>query len=911
MLHFYNHLILLIILLNIFHCRGKSEKNYITDSYDIQEVFAEDILIENEIFDAEETIPENAPCTEGRWIKDQYGRILILRGANVTQGNKSPPFIAEWLTMEDFREIRDYGFNVVRFLIIWEAVEPEKEKYDDGYLKKVEEIVSWAGEFGIYVVLDMHQDLYARKFGGTGAPQWAVFDDGLNFEIKNPWFMTYFEPAVIRAFDNFWENKNGVQDSYINMWKHVAERFKDNEIVLGYEIMNEPFLGSVSEDITKSEKEKLKAFYEKTISGIRKIDSRHLIFYEPNVISGCLMESGLYGLLFDNIVFAPHYYDSLVEINKIYDGNDETMRSAFKLCDSTAEQMKNPWWLGEYGITYGIEGCGEYLRDQSTLLDELRAGSAVWNYDYGHGFGILTKEGTDTWMAPLLSRPFPQKISGEPVSYRFNEFDRIFELILKVDKKIQKPSEIFVPEKHYPFGFDIELSQKISFEWVQDKQILRLLHDDTIKDPEIKLTIRPKPKEKNPEFCFSTHISINNKDAQEQELQMESDLGIHVLRFDFIWNILEKEENKFNFEEYDNLVDNAKKYGIEFIGLLSYSAPWAQKDPDNHSSLEPEHFYDFAKNIASHFKGKVRYWEIWNEENLFIFFKPEPNPDAYGNLLKMAYKGIKEADPEAVVSFGGMSSIDWLYGKTWKFLDDVHIAHPDIGNYYDVVSIHPYTAFQEAPPEEENIQGNIPTMIKTVRDILVNWGEEEKPVWMTEFGWPACPCPPEKEPDLPIPNVSYEDQAKYLVRTFILAIASGIDILCWYDFMDSDGSSKPSSENYFGLVKYDSDPSSEPAPEKKYAFFAYKTMIDMIGGMNFIGETMVNDLWTYNFSGAGKSVSVIWTPLKEKEMIVEYQLKGKNTDVFNMTGEKISPENTGSKLFLSVKDSPIYVVEGK
>ena len=56
-------------------------------------------------------------------------------------------------------------------------------------------------------------------------------------------------PAVQRAFDNFWADKPapdgiGLQEHYINMWKHIASRFARNKAVLGYDIMNEPFNGS-------------------------------------------------------------------------------------------------------------------------------------------------------------------------------------------------------------------------------------------------------------------------------------------------------------------------------------------------------------------------------------------------------------------------------------------------------------------------------------------------------------------------------------------------------------------------------------------------------------------------------------------------------------------------------------------
>ena len=63
----------------------------------------------------------------------------------------------------------------------------------------------------MYVLLDMHQDLYVPKFNGDGAPEWATYDDGLPVKQQNPWALTYLQPGVMRAFDNFWNNKYELQ----------------------------------------------------------------------------------------------------------------------------------------------------------------------------------------------------------------------------------------------------------------------------------------------------------------------------------------------------------------------------------------------------------------------------------------------------------------------------------------------------------------------------------------------------------------------------------------------------------------------------------------------------------------------------------------------------------------------------
>lgn len=187
--------------------------------------------------------------TRGRWIVDAKDRVLILRGVNLSGRSKRPPFLPDQ-TREEIAALREWGFNSVRYLIVWEAVEPKPGQYDDAYLDRVAERVKWCREAGLRVILDMHQDLFSRKYGGDGAPEWACLDDGIAFvENKDAWFVNYSAPAVIRAFDSFWANRGGpggigIQDRFISAWQHVACRFRDDANIVGYDVLNEPCYGS-------------------------------------------------------------------------------------------------------------------------------------------------------------------------------------------------------------------------------------------------------------------------------------------------------------------------------------------------------------------------------------------------------------------------------------------------------------------------------------------------------------------------------------------------------------------------------------------------------------------------------------------------------------------------------------------
>jgi endoglycosylceramidase len=179
---------------------------------------------------------------------DSFGRQVILSGVNKVNKNQKMNY-TDNDSISSYEQLSKYGFNCIRLGIIWDGIEPEPGKYDEKYLDKIEQRVNWAAQNGIYVLLDMHQDLYSVSFS-DGAPLWATLTDNQPHATGGVWSDSYFMSAAVqKAFDNFWENKKvsdglGLQDHYAKMWNHIATRFANNKAVVGYDIMNEPFNGS-------------------------------------------------------------------------------------------------------------------------------------------------------------------------------------------------------------------------------------------------------------------------------------------------------------------------------------------------------------------------------------------------------------------------------------------------------------------------------------------------------------------------------------------------------------------------------------------------------------------------------------------------------------------------------------------
>lgn len=190
----------------------------------------------------------NPVSVSGTRFIDSYGRQVILSGVNKVNKNQKMNYIDND-SLSTYEQLSGYGFNCIRLGITWDGIEPQPGKYDEKYLHKIEERINWAGLNGIYVLLDMHQDLYSVLYS-DGAPVWATLSENQPHVAGEIWSDAYLtSPAVQKAFDNFWANKPasdgiGVQDHYASMWRHVARRFAGNKTVIGFDIMNEPFNGS-------------------------------------------------------------------------------------------------------------------------------------------------------------------------------------------------------------------------------------------------------------------------------------------------------------------------------------------------------------------------------------------------------------------------------------------------------------------------------------------------------------------------------------------------------------------------------------------------------------------------------------------------------------------------------------------
>lgn len=238
---------------------------------------------------------------EGPHFKDEHGRTLLLRGVNLGGSSKVPfspngathlregfwdhrnvSFVGRPFPLQEadehFARLREWGLTCVRFLVTWEAIEHAGPGlYDEEYLDYVYAVIRRAGEYGITLFIDPHQDVWSRFCGGDGAPGWTFEAIGMDItrftatgaaivhQVHGDPFPRMIWPtnatklAAATMFTLFFGGndfapqtridgepiQDYLQRHYIGAVKQVAARLRGLPHVIGYDTLNEPLAGLI------------------------------------------------------------------------------------------------------------------------------------------------------------------------------------------------------------------------------------------------------------------------------------------------------------------------------------------------------------------------------------------------------------------------------------------------------------------------------------------------------------------------------------------------------------------------------------------------------------------------------------------------------------------------------------------
>lgn len=310
------------------------------------------------------------------------------------------------------------------------------------------------------------------------------------------------------------------------------------------------------------------------------------------------------------------------------------------------------------------------------------------------------------------------------------------------------------------------------------------------------------------------------------------------------WPSLEPKKGQWNFKELDKLVDLASRKDVGVLLPLGLSPRWASSRPDEPSSYnkpgfaaEPtsiEDWRNYVRIVAQRYKGRVHYYEIWNEPNLPGFFSGKV--DDMILLTREAARVLKEVDPTIVV----VSPSPTASGTGPRWLDS--FLAKGGGQYVDVIGYHFYVS--PKPPEE---------MLPLIRQIRLTMGKHgiSKPLWNTEAGWFMANQKTTVKVDavgFKSKVLSNDEAMAYIARAYIINWAMGVERFYWYAWDNGE----------MGLTEAD-------GKTVKVQAAAYTEIQKWLVGARMIECTSDDkDIWICQLTrDVGYNARIVWNPNKK------------------------------------------------
>jgi endoglycosylceramidase len=443
----------------------------------------------------------------GRFITDSQGRVLTLHGVNLVSKVEASGYApdATGFGRDDARFLARNGLNVVRLGIIWKALEPQPGVYDNAYLARIMRTYGLLHKQGISVLLDFHQDMYNERFQGEGAPDWAVVGQGAtepatpqagfpaNYVLQN---------ALNQVYDAFWANTEvpgtgrGVQDLYAAAWAYVAKRFRGKPGIVGYNLFNEPWMGTALQQcaltgggtspdscgIKEFEATTLTDFHRRVTRAIRRVDKRTMVFPAPILTFDFGGVTGV-GKVSKRAGFAFNAYcgqaDPLIGALVPYlVGKPCSFSADLSFTHALDESRRNgdALFMTEFGATDDLAIFTDYLNRANAL-------GISWTYWAYCGCGDPTTTGAGDIQAvvldpsrPLtggnvkadkllvLAQPYATVTSGTPRRSSFDSGTRTLRFVYKTKpagkgRRFEPDSvtKLSVPAIEYPAGYRVRV----------------------------------------------------------------------------------------------------------------------------------------------------------------------------------------------------------------------------------------------------------------------------------------------------------------------------------------------------------------------------------------------------------------------------------------------------------------------
>lgn len=222
-------------------------------------------------------------------------------------------------------------------------------------------------------------------------------------------------------------------------------------------------------------------------------------------------------------------------------------------------------------------------------------------------------------------------------------------------------------------------------------------------------------------------------------MEMVREMGATWVVEYFPWTYIELAKGQYDWAHADLVVDAAHDEGLTLVARIDHVPAWARPPGTSDRYIDArgiQHYGDFLAAFVRRYRDRVKHYIVWNEQNTTMEWGFRPvDPEGYVELLKVAYRRIKEADPDAIVLPGALAP---TLDQSPDALDDLIYLQRmyDAGAkaYFDVMNIHAYGL--RSPPDDPPAPNRINFARATlIRDVMVRNGDGDKRAFISEAGW--------------------------------------------------------------------------------------------------------------------------------------------------------------------------------
>jgi hypothetical protein len=287
-------------------------------------------------------------------------------------------------------------------------------------------------------------------------------------------------------------------------------------------------------------------------------------------------------------------------------------------------------------------------------------------------------------------------------------------------------------------------------------------------------------------FAYGFQVHTWDISAQGKSLVVGDvkQAGFNWVKHQVEWTAVEKAPGQYDWAELDAMISADLVASLNVMLSVQHAPDFYRNASSGLMPADPATFQRLMQAMAGRYAGKVKMYELWNEQNLAREAGPSNiNPTTYLPLLKAGYAGTKAGDSAAQVLLGALSptgaTIAGVSTDDLAYLQALYALNGgEVKNYFDVLGAHP-SGFSNPPDctpatPQCSLSGgwnNDPSFfafyrLGQYREVMTQAGDDKK-MWLTEFGYDSS--------DLAVPGYEYstsisEDaQARFLVQAFQIA----------------------------------------------------------------------------------------------------------------------------------------------